>query len=144
VKKIILSIIIFFNFMFGAEVKELQWPKGESFLTFLEKYSIPLKLYFDLEKEDKELVSEITAGKRYYLYENENGSLNQVLIPVSEEIQLHIYKNSNDAYEFKTLPIEYKEYTETVAIPITMSVSYDIQKATGDVTLAAQLITISG
>ena len=141
-KKIILSIIIFFNFLLGAEVKELQWPKGESFLTFLEKYSIPLKLYFDLEKEDKELVSEITADKRYYLYENEDGSLNQVLIPVSEEIQLHIYKDSDNTYKFQTLPIEYEEITETIAIPITVSVSYDIQKATGDVVLASQLKAI--
>lgn len=141
-KKIILYIIIFFNFLAAAEIKELPWPKGETFLTFLEKYSIPQKLYFDLEKEDKELCSEITADKRFYLYENEDGSLNQVLIPVSEDIQLHIFKNANDKYEFKTLPINYEEYTETIAIPITVSVSFDIQKATGDVTLAAQLKAI--
>jgi hypothetical protein len=52
-KKIILSIIIFFNFLYSAQVEELPWPKGESFLTFLDKYSISQKLYFDLEKEDK-------------------------------------------------------------------------------------------
>lgn len=141
-KKIILSIILFFNFLFGVEVKELQWPKGESFLSFLEKYSIPQKLYFDLEKEDKELASEITADRRYYLYENEDKTLNQVLIPVSEDIQLHIYQDSDNTYKFQTLPIDYKEYTETIAIPITVSVAYDLQKATGDNTLAAQLKAI--
>ncbi|WP_121627814.1 peptidoglycan DD-metalloendopeptidase family protein [Poseidonibacter antarcticus] len=138
-KKIILSIIIFLSFLHSAEVKELSWPKGESFLTFLEKYSIPQKLYFDLEKEDKELCSEIVANRRFYLYTEDDGTFNQVLIPVSEDIQIHIYQQSNGKYKFQTLPINYKEYTESIAIPITKSVSYDIKKATGDVTLAIQL-----
>lgn len=138
-KKIILTIIIFFNFLYSAQVEELLWPKGETFLTFLDKYKISQKLYFNLEKEDKELCSEIVADKRYYLYTNEDGSLEQVLIPVSEDIQLHIYKDTKDEYKFQTLPINYEEYTETVAIPITSSVSYDIQKATGDAALAVML-----
>jgi len=138
-RKIILLIIIFFNFLYSAQVEELPWPKGETFLTFLDKYSISQKLYFDLEKEDKELCSEIEADRKYYLYTEDNGSLNQVLIPVSEDIQIHIYKDSNNEYKFQTLPINYTEYTETVAIKITESVSHDILNATGDVTLAAVL-----
>ena len=138
-KKIILSTIIFFNFLYSAQVEELNWPRGESFLTFLDKYKISQKLYFDLEKEDKELCSEITADRTYYLYTEDDGSLNQVLIPVSEDIQLHVYKDSNNEYKFQTLPINYTEQTQTVAIQITESVSHDIQKATGDVTLAAVL-----
>ena len=128
---------MFFNILYSAQVEELPWPKGESFLTFLEKYSISQKLYFDLEKEDKELCSEIEADRTYYLYTEDDGSLNQVLIPVSEDIQIHIYKDINNEFKFQTLPINYTEYTETVAIEITESVSHDILKATGDVTLAA-------
>lgn len=139
---IFLSIIIFFNFLYSAQVEELNWSRGETFLTFLEKYSIPQKLYFDLEKEDQELCSEITADRRFYLYTDDDGKLNQVLIPVSDDIQLHIYKDSNNKYQFQTLPINYTEYTETVAIEITESVSYDISKATGDVTLAALLKSV--
>ncbi|PUE65503.1 peptidoglycan DD-metalloendopeptidase family protein [Arcobacter caeni] len=141
-RRIFLSIIIFFNFLYSAQVEELNWSRGETFLTFLEKYSIPQKLYFDLEKEDQELCSEITADRRFYLYTDDDGKLNQVLIPVSDDIQLHIYKDSNNKYQFQTLPINYTEYTETVAIEITESVSYDISKATGDVTLAALLKSI--
>ncbi|QKF78198.1 peptidoglycan DD-metalloendopeptidase family protein [Arcobacter defluvii] len=138
-KKIILTIIILFNFLYSAQVEELSWPRGESFLTFLDKYKVPQKLYFDLEKEDKELCSEIEADRRFYLYTEDDGSLNQVLIPVSDDIQLHVYKDSNNEYKFQTLPINYTEYTETVAIKITESVSHDIQTATGDVTLSSIL-----
>ena len=120
-KKLILSLIIFYNFLYSAQVEELLWPKGESFLTFLDKYKISHKLYFDLEKEDKELCSEIEADRRFYLYTNDDGSLNQVLIPVSDDIQIHIYKDSNNIYKFQTLPINYTEHTETVAIKITES-----------------------
>lgn len=123
-------------------MKELPWPQGETFLTFLEKYSIPQKLYFDLEKEDKELASEIKAEQRFYLYEENDGSLNQVLIPISEDIQIHIYLDENNTYKFETLPINYEEITQTIALPITTSVSYDIQKATGSVALTAQLKSI--
>lgn len=137
--KKIIYLLIFLNFLFAAEIKELSWPKGETFLTFLEKYNISVKLYFNLPKEDKELCSEITADSKYYLYTNEDGSLNQVLIPISEDIQLHVYKDTDDIYKFQTLPINYTEFTETIAIPITTSVSYDVQKATGSVALAAQL-----
>lgn len=115
---------------------------GETFLTFLDKYSIPQKLYFDLEKEDKELCSEITADNYFYLMENEDGTLNQVLIPVSEEMQLHVYKDIDNTYKFEAIPISYREYTETIAIPVTTSVSKELQDATGNAALAANLKSI--
>ena len=141
-KKIIILFIFIVSTLFSTEVQETKWPKGETFLTFLEKYSIPQKLYFDLEKEDKELCSEITADRYYYLMENEDGTLNQVLIPVSEEIQLHIFKDVDNTYKFQTKPISYKEYTETIAMPITSSVSNQLQLATGNAALAANLKAI--
>ncbi|MCT7578522.1 peptidoglycan DD-metalloendopeptidase family protein [Aliarcobacter butzleri] len=138
-KKIILATILFFNFLYSAQVEELLWPKGETFLTFLEKHSVPLKLYYDLDGEDQELCSEIQTNNRFYLYTEDNGALNQVLIPISEDIQIHIYKDHNNVYRFQTLPINYNEYSETIAIQINESVSQDILNATGDVTLAAIL-----
>lgn len=142
-KKIFLLFLIILNTLaFCNEVLESKWPKGESFLSFLEKYDIPQKLYFNLEKEDKELCSEITADRYYYLMENEDGTLNQVLIPISEEIQLHVYRQNDGTYKFQTLPISYKEYTETIAMPITSSVSAQLQEATGSAALAANLKSI--
>ncbi|PRN01132.1 peptidoglycan DD-metalloendopeptidase family protein [Aliarcobacter cryaerophilus] len=141
-KKIILLICILFNTLFSAQIEELSWQKGESFLTFLEKNKIPLKLYYDLDKEDQELCSEIQSGNRFFLYTEEDGSLIQALIPVSLDMQIHIYKDSSNEYKFQTLPINYTEKSELIAIPITESISNDIQKATGDVTIAAILNTL--
>ena len=141
-KKIILLICLLFNTLFSAQIEELSWQKGESFLTFLEKNKIPLKLYYDLDKEDQELCSEIQSGNRFFSYTEEDGSLIQALIPVSLDMQIHIYKDSSNEYKFQTLPINYTEKSELIAIPITESISNDIQKATGDVTIAAILNTL--
>ena len=141
-KKIILLICILFNTLFSAQIEELSWQKGESFLTFLEKNKIPLKLYYDLDKEDQELCSEIQSGNRFFSYTEEDGNLIQALIPVSLDMQIHIYKDSSNEYKFQTLPINYTEKSELIAIPITESISNDIQKATGDVTIAAILNTL--
>ncbi|WP_228280921.1 peptidoglycan DD-metalloendopeptidase family protein [Aliarcobacter cryaerophilus] len=141
-KKIILLICILFNTLFSAQIEELSWQKGESFLTFLEKNKIPLKLYYDLDKEDQELCSEIQSGNRFFSYTEEDGSLIQALIPVSLDMQIHIYRDSSNEYKFQTLPINYTEKSELIAIPITESISNDIQKATGDVTIAALLNTL--
>ena len=141
-KKIILLICILFNTLFSAQIEELSWQKGESFLTFLEKNKIPLKLYYDLDKEDQELCSEIQSGNKFFSYTEEDGSLIQALIPVSLDMQIHIYKDSSNEYKFQTLPINYTEKSELIAIPITESISSDILKATGDVTIAAILNTL--
>lgn len=141
-KKIILLICILFNTLFSAQIEELSWQKGESFLTFLEKNKIPLKLYYDLDKEDQELCSEIQSGNRFFSYTEEDGSLIQALIPVSLDMQIHIYRDSSNEYKFQTLPINYTEKSELIAIPITESISNDILKATGDVTIAAILNTL--
>ncbi len=136
-KKVIIFTILFINTLLGAQIEELSWPRGETFLTFLEKYKIPLNLYYDLEKEDKELCSEIQAENNYFLYTEDNGDLNQVLIPVSSDIQLHIYKDSSNNYKFQTLPIDYVENSEFVAIEINESISNDIFKVTGNSYLSA-------
>ncbi|MGJ0289113.1 peptidoglycan DD-metalloendopeptidase family protein [Aliarcobacter cryaerophilus] len=141
-KKIILLICILFNTLFSAQIEELSWQKGESFLTFLEKNKIPLKLYYELDKEDQELCSEIQSGNKFFSYTEEDGSLIQALIPVSLDMQIHIYKDSSNEYKFQTLPINYTEKSELIAIPITESISSDILKATGDVTIAAILNTL--
>lgn len=136
-KKIIFILLFISSILYSANIEELNWPKGVTFTQFLEKHSIPISLYTKLDKEDKELCSEIQADNRFYLYTDDNGDFNQVLIPVSLDIQLHIYKDSKNEFQFQTLPVNYEEQTEFVAIEINESISNDIYKATGNPALAA-------
>lgn len=39
--------------LFGGTVKHFKWKDGESFLTFLERKKLPLRVYYNLDKEDQ-------------------------------------------------------------------------------------------
>ena len=138
-----LIFVISAKLLFGAITTKEQWGKGETFLQFLEKNSIPLSIYYNLDKEEQELTEEIYSGVTYYLLKNEeSGELEQVLIPISEEMQIHIAKNIESNYEFKITPIEYLTYEESLVLGIERSVYEDIQKITGNKLLANELITV--
>ncbi len=139
-KKLLLILTFLISFCFSQEVEELTWPKGDTFLTFLDSHKIPQSLYFNLEKEDKELCSEITAGITYHLLLDTDNTLKQVLIPVSEDIQLHIFKKEDGTYSFQTLPIKYDEIEETLVLEINHSPYLDIIEKTNNKDLANELI----
>jgi len=140
VKKLVLILTFLISFCFSQEVQELTWPKGDTFLTFLDSHKISQSLYFNLEKEDKELCSEITAGITYHLLLDTDNTLKQVLIPVSEDIQLHIFKKDDGTYTFQTLPIKYDEIEETLVLEINHSPYLDIIEKTNNKDLANELI----
>lgn len=137
--KILSILLLFLTSVFALEVQQLSWSKGESFLNFLEKNKISQTLYYDLDKEAKELCSEIVAGVQYQELKNEDGTLQQALIPISEEMQLHVFKENN-IYKFDIIPIEFYERIETVAIPIKYSPYQDILNHTKNPKLANEFL----
>ena len=138
--KIILSLILSFTLQFASTLQEDIWWKGESLLTFLEKHQISKEIYFNLSKTDKELCSEIYAGVLYQTMINKNGELEQVLIPISEEMQIHIFKDNENKFTLDIIPIEFKEITQSITIPIKNSPYQDIVKTTGNKALANEFI----
>ena len=137
--KYLIFFILILTSSFSLEVEKLTWPKGDTFLTFLEQHKISNKIYFNLEKEDKELCSEIRAGSKYYLIKNENEELEQALIEVSEEMQLQIYKEDGD-YKFSAVPIVFSEEIQTISIPVQLSPYQDILNTTSNKELANEFI----
>lgn len=122
----------------AAEIKESKWENGQTLLTFFEKNSIPLNVYYDLEREDKELADEIISGNTFYtLYDGE--TLLQALIPIDENSQLHIYKQG-DSYGMRAIPIVYFQKERTIALSVESSLYNDIVKYTGDTLLASDFI----
>ena len=139
-KKFSLALLLAVNLFAAAPtqptVQELSWPSGDTFLTFLEKNSIPLSLYYDMDSDDKEFVSEIKAGISYQILRDEKGGISQVLIPVNEELQAQIYKDNDGKYNFQLSSISYQTHRRVLSMPITVSPSQDIQDATGSAALA--------
>ena len=138
--KIILSLILTISFAVAAHVQEDIWWKGETLLTFFEKHQIPKELYFDLSKTDKELCSEIYAGVDFQVLYDEDTKLTQALIPISEEMQIHIVKNIDKSFSLDIIPIEFQEISQTIAISIQNSPYLDIVKNTGNKALANEFM----
>ena len=138
--RIILSIILAVTVNFASSLQEDVWWKGESLLTFFEKHQISKDIYFNLSSTDKELSSEIYAGVLYQKLIDEKGELEQALIPISEEMQLHIFKDSENKFTLDIIPIEFQEITQSIQIPIKYSPYQDIVDTTGNKALANEFI----
>lgn len=136
-KKIILSILAFMNLNAATtSVEELIWPQGDTFLTFLERHNIPLSIYYNLSGEDKELASELSAGTKFQILRDVNDDISQILLPISNEIQIHIFKDINNHYSMDFIPIVYEVEEMVLNIQIQDSPYKDIKNATNDEILA--------
>ncbi|WP_279061173.1 peptidoglycan DD-metalloendopeptidase family protein [Campylobacter lanienae] len=136
-KKFILSILAFMNLNAATtSVEELIWPQGDTFLTFLERHNIPLSIYYNLSGEDKELASELSAGTKFQILRDVNDDISQILLPISNEIQIHIFKDINNHYSMDFIPIVYEVEEMVLNIQIQDSPYKDIKNATNDEILA--------
>ena len=133
---IIFAILCINLYAVKPSVEELSWPSGSNFLNFLETNKIPLSLYYNLASEDQELTEEIIAGTKYQIYKNENGETRQVLIPVSDELQIHIFRDEKNNYILDFTPISYQSENKFLALKVDKSVSEDIFDYTGSGSLA--------
>jgi len=129
-------LFLFSTFLLGSEVSDNRWVDGESYLVFLEKNKLPIReLYYNLDKDDQKQTEEIRAGINYQILKDANGAIEQVLIPMNDELQIHIYKQNN-SYAFEAIPIISSTKTEALTIKISHSPYLDIIRATGSNKLA--------
>lgn len=142
--KFILIFFLFFNFAFAINsgVEKFKWPEGVSLLQFMEKYEIPLSVYYDLDKEAQELTSEIISGSICYVLRDDLGKISQLLIPISEELQIQIYKDKFNKFKLDFSPIVYTKQSNSLGISIETSPYNDIVKATGNTALANEFMSV--
>jgi murein DD-endopeptidase MepM/ murein hydrolase activator NlpD len=113
-----------------------RWSNGETYLEFLERQKLPLReLYYNLDKDDQRLTEEMRTGVHYQILRDNNGTIEQVLLPLNDELQIHIYASKN-SYKFEAIPIISETKTEAFSTTITSSPMYSILKETGSKKLA--------
>ena len=129
IKKFLLRILIlffsFYSFAFGAKVKYSTWEKGLHFENYLERHDISKDILETLDEEDALLVSDIEENQKIYELIASNGVLLQALIPVGEELQLHLRK-TYDGYDLKVIPIAYQKNTYVTLLSIKQTPHVDI------------------
>jgi murein DD-endopeptidase MepM/ murein hydrolase activator NlpD len=133
--KIIIILSLFANIVLSKSVETKNWKNGQSFLTFLNSNKIPIDLYFNLSKTDKELCTEIQANVRYHVVRNDNNTLKHALIPITEEMQIHIHENNN-SYKLEFIPIVFELKKEILVIETSHSPYLDIVNVTNNRKLA--------
>ena len=117
--KYIIVFVLIVTFTFGMKVTHETWEKGKTFSDYLESNDISTELLKSISKEDQKFLSEIHSNYKYYELKDDTGTLVQSLIPISEEMQIHLFKkHSNSGYGFDIIPIVYKndEYYAKVII----------------------------
>ena len=139
-KKIVLFFLIVFFSYASTTVIEKKWPSGWSLLTFLSKYNIDKSIYFNLGKNDKELCSEIKAGVVYQTVFDKNQNLRHLLVPISDELQIHIFRDLNNTYKLEIIPIIYKEVKTILKFNLQNSPYLDILKLTNNKLLANEFV----
>ena len=145
VKRILILLLSIFSFSIASTLTmhERIWEKGDSFLYFLQKNNIPLSIYSKLDKEDQELTAEIYAGIKYHILKNENDEIEQILIPISDNLQIHIYKDLKNKYAVTFTPIEYEQIESSLTLKIQRSVYQDVSDAVSSKVAKALLVAFS-
>jgi len=136
--RFILIFVIFLNIAYSKTISNNKWPKGQSLIIFLSKHNIPKDIYFNLSKEDKELCSEIVAGVEYVVAKK-NDVLDNILIPISEDMQIYIFKKDGK-YTLDIIPIIYEKYEKLLVISIKNSPYEDIILNTWNYKLAHEFV----
>jgi murein DD-endopeptidase MepM/ murein hydrolase activator NlpD len=122
--------------IFASLIQRDRWENGETYLVFLEKNSLPSKaLYYNLDKDDQRLTEEMRTGVHYQISKDKKDGIKQILLPLNDELQIHIYKQDG-AFKFEAIPIISTTKTETFSTSITSSPNYNILKETGSKKIA--------
>lgn len=122
---ILLTLLLFTQ---NAIAKEYKWSNKLTFLGFLKKHGISQKLYYNMDKEDKELIQEIRAGQSYSINQKK-GKITTINIPVSDELMLQL-RNSKKGYRYKYVEIPYDLIEKTISIRIKKGFKKDLYNAT--------------
>ncbi|EAI3821434.1 M23 family metallopeptidase [Campylobacter coli] len=139
-KKLLLLFAFVIQSFAALSVEELTWDNGDTLLKFLQRNSIPMSLYYELDREDQELTSDIAYKVKYQVLKDENNNIEQVLIPISDELQIHIYKDKNDQYTLAFTPVSYQKEDRILHLTIKSSAYQDVYEESGSSTLARAMV----
>ncbi len=124
-----------FIFVYGAKVEERVWKDGKNFIDYLKEHNISIDIISSLDIEEMQLISEIEGDREFCELIASNGVLLQALIPVGEELELHLFRTKR-GYKLEIIPIEYKVDTFIALVSIDKGPYLDIINETNNIDLA--------
>lgn len=125
--------------LYDNRIEDKIWKSGETLLEFLQENMLPLKLYYDLDDEDEKLASDIRTNTVCQILRDEHYEVRQALIPLNEELQLHITRDSNQSYSMGVTPVRYQVRERELVLNLDNILSTDIVNKTGNFPLSVEL-----
>jgi murein DD-endopeptidase MepM/ murein hydrolase activator NlpD len=138
--KSILVLLLTLSSLFGAKVTHERWGKGKTFSDYLTSNDISVKLLDSISKEDLKFLSEIQSYYTYYELKNNKGELLQTLIPINDEMQIHLFQTEQEGeYGFDIIPIAYQEEEHFAKVIISSNPYTDTMKTVNENSVAKRL-----
>jgi len=137
-----LIIVIFLSlFVMGAKVERPAWKSGLSFEDYLQNNKISTNILDKIDTETAQLISEIEDDRYFYELKASNGVLLQALIPVGDDLQIHL-KKTYSGYTIDITPVIFKDDTYLSAFKVEISAVDDIIFKTKNRRLANEFIDV--
>jgi murein DD-endopeptidase MepM/ murein hydrolase activator NlpD len=128
VKSLIICGLLF-NLLFASKLTVKTWERGELFSQYLKKQEISFNIHSSINEEDIKYLSEIQAGETFYELRDSEDEIEQILIPIGEEMQIHLAKDKkSQVFVFDIIPITYKEKEYSATVVIHSNPHSDIKK----------------
>ena len=123
--------------MWGAHVVRYAWPAEKTFSQYLSEHNISSQRLFAYSKDDLKFLTEIRSGVDCFELRDDNGTLEQALIPISEQMQIHLFRRAKEGgYRFDIVPIVYKSEAYYASVRIERTIYDDVLAQTGNEILA--------
>jgi len=139
--KILLLFVVLLSSILGSRIVETRWLEGQSFSGYLADRNASIDMIRNMDEDDRKYLSDIESGVKFYELFDRNGTLLQALIPVGEEMQIEIVRESESGhYLFDIVPIDFSEREHEAVIEIRTNPHLDIVRATSNRRLADRII----
>ena len=128
--KYIIALVVLFSFSFGMKAEMKEWQQDFTFAAYLDFHDISREMLDSISPKDQEYLSDIQSKYKYYELLDDNGTLMQALIPISKEMQIHLFKEAkSERYKFDIIPIAYKTQEYFAKVIIDSNPYTDAKKA---------------
>lgn len=135
--KTLLLLLLLVSALLGAKAVETRWLMGQSFSGYLVDRNTSIGLIRNIDEDDRQFLSEIQGGIKFYELFSKEGTLLQALIPIGEEMQIQIVREDEDGkYSFDIIPIIFTKREYQVVTDIQSNPHMDIKKSTNNQRLA--------
>jgi len=123
--RVITILMLCSMILLGKNITALKWESGQSFSEYLHSKHISLSVLDNISTKDLSFVLEIQGKQVFYELTNDKGEIEQILIPISQEMQLHLakrYKSKAYIFEIITTSYEEKEYFGQIIIENNLAI----------------------